>query len=330
MKKEVTIKDIAEIAGVSIATVSKVINNQGRVGEDTRKRICKIIEENHYSPNHIAVSMIRKMSNMIVVMVPDIFTRFYAEIVQGAEEVCKERGFSALIYTTGARREEEFGFFGNSFARMADGILCIPSFNDAAPYRSYGKSLVMVDRYVDNCLIDGIIVDNFGGAYQLTKHLTGQGIRQIAFISGPLTMNVGRDRLRGYTQAMTDAGLDPERDVYIRNWYEEDGYQAVLDMYQNGREVPGGIVTGNSNIGIGAINAVQEINGNLSSGPKIVCFDDCEMARFAKITTLKRNNILMGNIAANMLLDKIGNAQNHQMPQVITMPLELIVRDVKS
>lgn len=326
MKKEVTIKDIAQIAGVSIATVSKVINNQGRVGEDTRKRICKIIEENHYSPNHIAVSMIKKMSHMIVVMVPDIFTRFYAEIVQGAEERCKERDYSVLVYTTGANQNEEFGFFQNSFAKMADGILCIPSFNDPAPYRGYGKPLVMVDRYIDNCMIDGIVADNFGGASQLTNYLIDQGIRRIAFVSGSLTMNVGRDRLKGYVQAMSDAGLDSEGDVYICDWYERDGYKAVFEMYQSGREVPGGIVTGNGNIGNGVINAIQEINGSLSAGPRIVCFDDSELARFAKVTTLNRNNILMGNIAANMLLDKIESAQTRQMPQVITMPLDLIVR----
>ena len=330
MKKEITIKDIAKQAGVSIATVSKVINNQGRIGEETRKKIGKIIEENHYSPNRIAVSMIKKTSNMIVVMVPDIFTKFYAEIIQGAENTCKARGYSVLVYATNAELKEEYSFFDNPFIKSADGILCIPSFNDAALYQRYKKPLVLVDRYIDNCLIDGIRVDNFGGAYQLTNHLIKRGHNRVAFVSGPLTMNVGRDRLNGYRQAMMDAKLDPDRDLYLKDWYEQDGVQAMQEIAAKGWEGSIGIVTGNSNICIGVLSALQEMGLELQSMPEIVCFDDCEIARYAKITVLNRSNIEMGEMAAGMLLDKIEKINPCPVPQVITIPLRLVTREKKT
>ena len=158
--REATIRDVAREAGVSISTVSKVLNQKGRVGTQTIEHVRKVAEQLNYTPNSIAVSMVVKKSNLIAVMVPDIITDFYAQVIQGVEEAAREIGLSTIIVNTDAKRENEYGLLYGRIGKLVDGVVAIPSVNDRQIYAAFDKPIVFVDRLVDDAGIDSIVIDN--------------------------------------------------------------------------------------------------------------------------------------------------------------------------
>ncbi len=330
--KLLTIKDIAQLANVSISTVSRVLNNKDRVSKATKQRVKKIIAENEYKPNHLAVSMIKKTSQLIYIIVPDCSTFFYGEVIHGAEQVCKSRNYNLLVYATNAKLENEYAFFNNSFISIADGVICVPSSNDAAPYKDYSKPLVFVDRYLDDLQADSVVVENFNGAYLLTKRFIKNGHQNIAFISGSTDTTVGRDRLNGYRQAILDAGIPLcQENIYLDDWYPHTGARAMEQIISRiDTQRPTAVISGNSGVCIGVLQAAKALGLQLPADMKIVSFDDCDLARYIGITVLKRATIEMGQIAAEWLLDRIEDKIPSSIPQRITLPVSIINRDPQS
>ena len=237
--REATIRDVAREAGVSISTVSKVLNQKGRVGTQTIEHVRKVAEKLNYTPNSIAVSMVVKKSNLIAVMVPDIITDFYAQVIQGVEEAAREIGLSTIIVNTDAKRENEYGLLYGRIGKLVDGVVAIPSVNDRQIYAAFDKPIVFVDRLVDDAGIDSIVIDNYNGAYAATRYLIGKGHRRIGFISAGLDINVGKERYLGYAQALRDFKIAENRDyVYFGDWHEATGQRAVERFSALARDAP--------------------------------------------------------------------------------------------
>lgn len=326
MKKEITIKDIAKKANVSVSTVSRVLNDKGRVSKNTKNRTLKIIEQMNYVQNSFAVSMVKKRSNMIVVMVPDIFTTFYAEVIHGVEEIAKKNGISTLVFTTNDLLEQEKIFLNGGLLKVCDGVVAIPGNNNPEIYKNFEKPIIFVDRYIKNTDINGVVIDNFDGTYKLTKNLINNGHDKIAIIMGDKSLNIGGERLWGYQQALIDNGISIHDEYcFMGSWYEDNGYISVEKITKM-KNPPTAILAANSNISIGAIKYFNDNELEIGKDYSFVGFDENILTEFIKpkMTIIKRPTLEMGRIAVEILIDMINKGKNSRNAQIIKLAVHLI------
>ncbi|SES28001.1 LacI family DNA-binding transcriptional regulator [Salipaludibacillus aurantiacus] len=305
----ITIKDVAKNAEVSVSTVSRVLNGKDRVDPDTRKKVMEVIKSMNYVPNNLAVSMVKKKSNILGVVIPEIMNPFYAAVVKGAEEIAKKKGYVTLILITNDDAKEENNYYNTILTKYIDGIILIGSHVDKAFYQKIKKPTVLVDRYFEDTGKQGVVIDNFSGTYQLTNHLIENGHRDIAIINGLMDYNDGVDRFEGFLCAMKDNQIET-KDSYIKmgNWFEEDGYSHTKELLKQ-EDPPTAIVACNNLICIGAIKAIREQGLEVGKDISLVGFDDHDLAAFNQpgITVVDRPTSVMGVRATEMLIEEIEN-----------------------
>jgi len=324
---DITIKDVAKRANVSVATVSRVLNGLDRVSAETRKKVLKVIEEMNFVPNTMAASMITKQTQMLAVVVPAIENPFYTAVIQGTVEVAKREGYYAFVFSTNDKEEEENLFFEGSLSKMADGIVLIGAHKEPEFYRGIRKPVVLVDRYIEGSGLDGVVIDNFRGAYEATRFLIENNHRSIAIINGPQDFNDGKERFWGFQQALKDAGLSTNAD-YLRSgdWFEDNGYESTMQLMRLPNP-PTAIFAANNLICQGAIKAIRDLDLVIGEDISLVGFDENELAAFTKpkVAVVKRPTYEMGVHAADRLLHIIKTkADKTSGPQKITLGVELL------
>ena len=262
----VTIKEVADRAGVSISTVSRVINNLDRVSPETRRKVQKASEELGFIKNSIAASMKTGFTRMIVVIVPDILNDFYTSVIYGVEEIAVERGYFTLVFANNDLPDKEHSFFEGEYGRIIDGAIMLPAQDDLAFIKSIKKPVVLVDRYITGCNMDAVVVDNFGGMYKLTKELIDNGHKDIAIINGPEAFNIGRERFKGFLTAMTDFNIPVCQDYIAHSsWYQGQAYEKTRELLSM-RNPPTSIIAANNLICIGAIQAIMDMGAAARTG----------------------------------------------------------------
>lgn len=325
----ITIKEVAERAGVAISTVSRVINNLNRVSPETRRRVQKAADELGFIKNSIAASIKTGFTRMIVVIVPDIVNDFYTSVIQGVEEIAAERGYFTLVFSNNDLPDKEYNFFEGEYGRIIDGAIMIPAQDDLVFIKSIKKPIVLVDRYITDCEIDSVVINNYDGIYVLTKELINYGHKDIAIIIGPETFNIGKERLRGFLSAMKDSNI-PVNEEYIihSSWYQEEAYKktnALLAM----KRPPTAIVASNNLICVGAIRAISDSGLVIGKDISLVGFDDTLLAEYFKpgITVVRRATAEMGRISAKLLLSLLEGNKTSDSAEKIVLDVELIRRN---
>lgn len=328
MNNEITIRDIAKMCNVSVSTVSRVINNQKRVSEETRKKVLKIIKDLNYVPNNAAVTMVKKETKIIAVIVPEIINSFYTAVIQGTEEYARNNGYFTLVFSTDDDKSKEKDFFNGILSKIVDGIIIVPSDQNVEHYKKFSKPIVLVDRYIDNCGYDGVVIDNLGGAYQATKHMIDYGHKNIAIINGPMDFNTGKERFEGYKMALRDYNIDTVPDYIMQgDWFEGNGYKSTLKLIEM-KNPPDAIFASNNLICEGCIKALWDRNIRIGKDISLVGFDDNQLADFVnpKVTIIRRSTSEMGKVATQMLLEKILKNNINMAHKKITLGTELIQR----
>lgn len=328
--KECTIKDVAKAAGVSISTVSKALNGTGIINSRTRDRIIEIARNMNYSPNSIAVSMVVKKSKTIAVMVPYITSAFYADVIQGVENYAREYGYSTLVYSTDETEEKERELFNSSLGKFVDGVIAVSSVNKPDIYANYHKPVVLIDRNVDDSNLDCVMIDNFESTHILAKRLIAAGHKRIAYLSGSLDTNVGRDRLMGFEQAMHNAGIEVDYTlVRLDSWHEPHGYKFMHEYAKMAEEQkPTAIISGNNSICDGLLIAGRELGIIFGKDVSMVSVDDSILASFnePKITAIKRETTGMGTMAMSILHEKLSGMPAASQFKKIILPVKIIER----
>ncbi|MBA9026359.1 MULTISPECIES: LacI family DNA-binding transcriptional regulator [Bacillaceae] len=326
MTCDITIKDVAKQANVSVATVSRVLNGLDRVSDQTRKKVLKVVKELNYVPNTMAASMITKQTQMLAVVVPEIENPFYTSVIKGTVNVAKERGYNTFVFSTNDSESEEDTFFESSLRRNVDGIVLIGAHKDPVFYQKMNKPVILVDRYIDGCGLDGVIIDNFGGAYEATKYLIEYGHRDIAIITGPQTFNDGTERYWGYQQALKDNGIELVSDYQKHgDWFENNGYQSTKELMKLPKP-PTAIFAANNLICQGTIKALRDLDLTIGLDVSLVGFDANDLAEFVKprVSVVKRPTYEMGTHAAEMLIEKLKQVEkNESFPKKVTLGVEL-------
>jgi len=325
-KRVVTIQDVARRAGVSISTVSRVLNRKVDVASETQDRVAAVIAELGYTSSLAARSMRSRKKNMIGLVVPDIGWPYSIEIMKGINRAIAELPFDLLVYTTGdvkksgtAQHEQHYvSLLSNS---MTDGVIVVAAaateFNTDAP-------IVSVDPHVINPNYPSVQGRNYQGALDVTNYLLSLGHRRIAFIGGrPEIASAGR-RLKGYQDALQGAGIELNDALIVPGDFSTaTGRQRALHLLSL-EDQPTAIFASNDQSAIGVFQAAEELGLSIPDDLSVVGFDNIAEAKYLGLTTIDQFLADMGYVAMQMLLKLINNEALDE--PIHKMPTKLVIR----
>lgn len=326
-----TIRDVARRARVSVATVSRVVNHTShRVRPVTRRRVLAVVKSLGYHPNVIAQSLKKRASRTVALIVPDISNPFFPAIARGIEDTARQRGYAVLLCNTYEDLDREHAYLQLLRKRWVDGMIFATVGSNTRHLRALrreGLPVVLVARDVDGITIDAVLVDNFRGAFDATKHLIRLGHRSIAHIAGPASLRVAVERRRGYQQGLAEAGVRQDDALVAEGDFTADGGRAAMGklLSQGGRF--SGVVAANDLMAIGAIEALRAAGRRVPDEVAVVGFDDITFASLVSpaLTTVAQPKYRMGQIAMERLLELM--AGESPAGRRIVLTPQLVVRE---
>ena len=307
-RRRVTIGDVAELAGVSYQTVSRVINDKPDVSATTRQRIQDIIAETGYRPSHIARSLATARTATIGLVVPDISNPFFSAIARGVEQVASTQGYTVLLCSTGEDASRELEVLHMLDERYVDGVIvCGLREEDALLQQALSlfRAVVLVNRRLADETIPAIMVDDVLGGYVATQHLLQLEHTAVGFMAGPPTSYSGARRLQGYDQALVEAGI-VRQDGWIQHCIPTvaGGGTAVRQLLANHPELSA-LFCYNDLVAVGAMRHCMTAGRRVPEDIAIVGFDDIMLAGLISpaLTTCHVPRVEMGSQAVSMLFD---------------------------
>ncbi|UJF34337.1 LacI family DNA-binding transcriptional regulator [Paenibacillus hexagrammi] len=324
------IRDIARFAGVSVATVSKVINNYPNVSSKTKERVLQIIRDEQFIPNSTARGLVKGRSNTIgMFLTTGLSHPFLVNVLAGMESVLKEVGYD-IIYLANSEWNSDYSLVRHCMSRNVEGVLIFGfqrhDFNFDEMLQSEIPSM-FIDMDVIGPRAGYVTSDNVESMKTAVRYLQQLQHRKIAFVAGQLDSYVGKIRFEGYRQALMEAGLPYVSEyISIGDFTKESGYKAMKSFME--LEVPPTAIICSSDMGaIGVIEAAGEAGISVPGDVSVVGFDDIEMSRhmYPKLTTIRQDFMTIGSQSI-LLLNKMIHTPNFPPPALI-VPTELIVRD---
>jgi LacI family transcriptional regulator len=311
VKKKVTIRDVAKEAGVSVATVSRYINNISYIAPETEQRIQSVMEQLDYRPNEIARGLAKQKSTTIALIIPDITNPFFPELVISIEEVAKAKGYTLILVNSHNDDLKDPKFWRDFQSRYIDGFV-LASFEDNEKIiKSMGRlkiPFVRVDRAVDIHTSNSIGVDNYRGAMMAVEHLVEVGCRKIAHISGPEVFTPAQERLRGYRETVQRHFPNQETIVYQGNFSMESGRELTKKLIEEHPDVDG-IFLANDLMAVGSLKAAKTLRIHVPEDLAIIGFDGIEITKMVEpeLSTIVQPIYLIGVAATNKLIHLIEN-----------------------
>jgi LacI family transcriptional regulator len=327
----VTIKDVARLAGVSPMTVSRVINGSERVSPETRRRVEEAIADLGYVPSRLARGLIRQKTGTLALIVPDVANPFFTLIVRGAEDVARRAGYRMLLCDTRSDLALEREVIEEMIAHRVEGIAIAPvsdrSRNHLLRLREFGVEVVLIDRTVPGIDCDVVVGDNAGGGKRLVEHLIGLGHTRIGLIVESDEVSTARDRHQAYVAALEAGGLPVDQELIVHSTVDPEGGRVGMRRLLGLHDPPTAVFTVNNLVALGAIEAVRAANLEVPDDVALVCFDDIEYASrlYPFLTVMAQPAETLGSLGTQLLLDRIAGRAPEQ-PRVVVLPAQFIVR----
>ena len=326
-QKLATIEDVAAIAGVSIATVSRAINEPTKVADETRRRVTEAIARTGYTTNAMARSLRMRRSNMILILAPDVGDPNFSNILVGLETEASKRGYGVLIGNTQNDAEREADYLRFISSNQADGLILLTGHLPFGHANARLPPMVAVNEPVPNGDVPFVGVDNFEGSRIATEYLISQRHRRIAFIGHSTSRAVNQLRERGYRAALEGAGIavDPQL-ILDGDGTTESGRLAAEHMFV--RDVlPTAFLCVNDATALGVIIALNTRRYDLPRQFSVMGFDDISFASFVtpSLTTMKQPRLRIGEVAMDMLLRLLEGSRPDR--NEVLLRSELIVRN---
>ena len=325
-----TISDVARHAGVSPATVSRVIQGAPNVRPATRERVQRAIEELGYVPSAAAQSLRSKRTRSLALVVSDITNTFWTTIARGVEAEAQKQGYSVLLCNTDENLAKQLRYLDLLIRQQVDGVIIAPYDSDAQhldKLRQRNIPTVLVDRHIDGWDVDSVCGDSISGARALVRHLIGLGHSRIAVVSGPENTSTAEDRVAGYCLALTEAGLPCDPRLIVHGEFRSGMGQALTHgLLDEGLE-PSAIFATNNAIAMGVIDALGERGLRIPQDIALVSFDDLPNTShlFPFLTVVTQPAYDMGVNAAQLLLSRL-NSEVELRPRHVVLPTRLVVR----
>ncbi len=329
---QITIKDIARILGISPSTVSRALKDHPDINTDTKKAVNELASKLKYQPNAVALSLKNSRSNTIGIIIPEIVHYFFSSVISGIEDVASQKGYTVIICQSNESFAREVSNARALLSHRVDGILVsiskeTHSFDHFVNLQEGGIPLVFFDRIAPEINADLVIIDDIDASYNATRHLIETGRKRIAHFAGPQGLVIGRDRLQGYVNALTEAGLPIDNRLIIQADTFEKARNAVGQMLDAGN-VPDGIFAVNDMTAIGAMQTILKRGYKIPGDISIVGFSDGYLSGITdpNLSSVDQHGYEMGTTAAEMLFHRILSSEDEYIPEVKVLKADLIVR----
>lgn len=313
MSERVTMEEIARLAGVSKATVSRVINGKEGVGDGTRKQIRKLIEELNYDTDANLPIMATKMrTKNIALIIPDITNPFFGELARTIGIRLNEKGYSLFLGDSMFLADMEEKWIRDFVSKKVEGIILAPVCNQARDnhflMEKFHIPCVFIDNYIENVPNCGIVTtNNVLAVYKACEFFVKRGDRRIAYIGGKTDTGVSADRLEGYKLAMQQLGLSFDKNLVKTGDYTvASGYKAVLELESAGVKYTA-LICANDLMALGAMNALKELSYRIPEDVQVMGYDNMFFSQYLtpSLSTIQHPIIEMGNKAADFMLQAI-------------------------
>jgi LacI family transcriptional regulator len=307
-----SISSIAKDLGVSVSTVSAVINGRGYASPKMRERIEKHLRKVDYQPNYLARSLRKRETRIIGLIVPDLVNSFYSYLSRGVEDFLKSEDYLFIVADSRENWKRQRDYIQTFCRMMTDGILLVPCLATSAQIESIpslvrDRPLVYLDRSPLRPPVDSVMIDNERASFEATDHLIGMGHSRIAIITEPLNLLSAADRLKGYRCALKTRGIkvDPSL-VCAGSNTKESAYDIGLRLL-TGKRMPTAVVICNNQMTLGFLAALRDRNIACPEQLSVVGFDDCDWSEHIQpaLTVIVQPALEMGTTAARILLDRI-------------------------
>ncbi len=322
------IKDVALHAGVSIATVSRVINNSDKVRPQTREKVLKAIKALDFMPNFNAQGLQKKVTRTIGLIFPDASSYYFAEIIRGVSNRLKKVGYQIIVASSHDEEDEVRTLISLLHSGRVDGmVLMLPSIQNVNVFNSsLGETpVVYLSTGITTPKTTTVVIDNYQGAKDITSHLIDHGHQKIGFIHGSPYNYDSQERYRGYRQALREREMEHSILYEAHGHFNEaTGFKCALDLLgQNSR--PTAIFAANDAMAIGAIEAARRLDLRVPDDVAIVGFDDISTAQYIEpaLTTVTVPSYDVGKVVGQCLLNKLNNQPEECTESQIVIPLKL-------
>src|SRR5881628_2724704 len=325
----VTIRDVARVARVSVATVSRVQNNSSLVTEPTRRRVRSVATRLGYAPHAAARSLSTSKTSSIGVLLPDLYGEFYAELIRGIDQTAQRHGYHLLVASSHNDRATIEAALQAMRGRVDGLILMSPAPGAHVPVRDLPKGfpVVLLNCNASGKAFDSIVVANRQGAYEMVRHLVALGHKRIAMIVGPERNFDAAERVRGYRAALERSRIRGSRELEIPgDFTQAGGFEACRTLLAQAPRATA-IFAANDAMAIGALAALAEAGVRVPADVAVAGFDDIPMARYTHppLSTVRVDISALGERATRRLLDAVGNGRKHHNRRE-TLPVTLVIR----
>ena len=323
-------KEIAKIAGVSLGTVSHVLNGSVTVREPLRKRVMDAVDALDYQPSQLARGLRRDKTNMIGMIIPDLTNPFFPAVVRGAEDFAFEHGYRLVLCNTDNDHAKEIVHLNELRTYLPSGLIVIPSnFSDltaqAESYRKAGTAVVCVDRLPKDWNGDSVTANNEQGAYEATNYLLSQGHTRLAIITGPRYLTNAQDRLRGFKRALLERKLSIDPEYVQETSFDQHGGYSKTVLLLRMIPAPTVILAGNDMIAFGALLAFRESGVRCPDDISLMGFDNLDFAEMTSppLSSVSQPGYQMGMRAAQILVDRVRGDHGSAKHVVIETALKM-------
>ncbi len=331
-RNRVTGRDVAAVAGVTTATVSKVLNGSTEVSDATRQRVMDAIRRLGYRPNSVARGLRGQRTHTIGLITDDVEGVFTTTMMRGVEEAASAQQVGVFLCNSYGKEDKERDHLHMLLDKQVDGVILLSGYRvrerGAPAAKLDGIPAVYLFQYTHQAEVPCVLPDDVMGARIATEHLAGQGRQHIGFINGPSHYEATHDRLDGYQAALREACLPvrPELVRTARTWHQDEGYRQTVDLLESGRPLDA-LLCSSDNLALGALDALRMHGRDIPGDIALVGFDDRPFARYQRppLTSVVLPLYDMGKMAARLLLEAIaGQPQHHEIHRV---PSTLVIRE---
>lgn len=331
-KRHISLKDLAKELGVSISTVSRALKNHPDISPEMTKKIQALAEKRNYTPNPLAMGLLRQQTKMIGVIVPDINTHFYSSIISGIEKVAEEHGYFIVITSSNESMKKEVDAVQNLLKSRVEGLIVCLS-QETNNFKHFEKlikneiPLVFFDRFCEELEVPAVLANGQDATKKITKHFFENGCKRIAYISGPEHLNISENRKVGYLNGLKECGLEYDEDLLMHCNLSIDEARGATRRLLQLKDKPDAIFGINDTVAYAAMLEVKK------QGYKIP--DDISLAGFTDefhstvvdppLTSVSHPTEQMGEEAAELFFESIRKGRN--INKKVMLPIDLVVRE---
>lgn len=321
--------DVAKVANVSSATVSRVLRNPETVKETTRKKVLDVIQELNYQPNILARNLRRNETNTILVVVPNILNTVFSGIIEGIEAEAAGNGYRVLLANTNNNVENEFGLIELLKQKQTDGMILFSAKMESQVLLDLSENypIVLTTAYIDGLKVPTVSIDNISSSRRAVEHLIKLGHTRIAHISGPIEFSSSRDRYKGYQQAMIHNDLEIDSLLVQEGDFSlESGYNQMMKFLAM-ENPPSAIFSANDEMAMGVVKAAKEHGIQVPDEIAVVGFDNISFSSIFEpsLTTISQPLYKMGQLSMKLLMQQIKGVPLDKTQYILDS--ELIVRE---